>query len=174
MLTVSDDLELVKRARDGDPEAFSDLAAKHWRRLLALARSIVADLEAEDVVQDALVKAWRKLGSLRDPAAFSSWLTRIVANTAVANARRRRFFDSIDELSIAAADESIDTQIDVGRLLSVLAPKQRAVLHLTTIDGYTDSEIAASLGISSSSVRVHRMRARRRLAELTKRGVTDE
>ena len=159
---------------DGDREAFSDLAAVHWRRLLALARSIVADLEAEDVVQDALIKAWKKLGSLREPKAFPAWVTRIVANTAIANARRRRFFDSIDDLSIAAADEPVDTRIDVGRLLSILAPKQRAVLHLTTIDGYTDSEIAASLGISSSSVRVHRMRARRRLAELTKRGESDE
>ncbi len=43
---------------DGDRDAFSDLAAAHWRRLLGLARSIVADLEAEDVVQEALIKAW--------------------------------------------------------------------------------------------------------------------
>jgi RNA polymerase sigma-70 factor (ECF subfamily) len=174
MLSVNDDLELVGRAKAGDPKAFSDLAASHWRRLLALARSIVADVEAEDVVQDGLIKAWRKLGSLRDPAAFGSWLTRIVANTAIARARRRRLFEPVDRVVVAAEDDAIDFRIDVGRLLTRLAPKQRAVLHLTTIDGYTDSEIAAALGISSSSVRVHRMRARRRLAELTKRGVTDE
>jgi RNA polymerase sigma-70 factor (ECF subfamily) len=171
---VSDDIELVRRALDGDPGAFSDLAASHWRRLLALARSIVADLEAEDVVQDALVKAWRKLGSLRDPGAFGSWLTRIVANTAIARARRRRVFEPIDRVVLAAEKDPIEIQIDIGRLLSRLAPKQRAVLHLTSIDGYTDSEIAGALGISSSSVRVHRMRARRRLVELTKRGADDD
>lgn len=159
---------------EGDREAFSDLAAVHWRRLLALARSIVADLEAEDVVQDALIKAWKKLGSLREPGAFSAWLTRIVANTAVARARRRRFFEPIDGIAIEAVEASVDLQIDVGRLLRELAPRQRAVLHLTAVEGYTDSEIAEALGITSSSVRVHRMRARRRLAELNLGGESDE
>jgi RNA polymerase sigma-70 factor (ECF subfamily) len=159
---------------DGDPEAFSDLAAVHWRRLLALARSIVADLEAEDVVQDALIKAWKKLGSLREPRAFSAWLTRIVANAAVARARRRRFFEPIDGIAVAAVEAPVDLRIDVGRLLRRLAPRQRAVLHLTAVEGYTDREIAEALGISSSSVRVHRLRARRRLAKLAGRGVVDE
>ena len=57
MSTVKDESVLVRRAMDGDREAFSDLAAAHWRRLVALARSIVADLEAEDVAQDGLIKA---------------------------------------------------------------------------------------------------------------------
>ncbi len=51
MSLVEDDSDLVRRAKEGDREAFSELAVTHWRRLLALARSIVADLEAEDVVQ---------------------------------------------------------------------------------------------------------------------------
>ena len=159
---------------EGDREAFSDLAAAHWRRLLGLARSIVADLEAEDVVQDALFKAWNKLGSLREPKAFSAWLTRIVANAAVARARRRRFFEPIDGIAVAAVEAPVDLRIDVGRLLRKLAPRQRAVLHLTAVEGYTDREIAEALGISSSSVRVHRLRARRRLAELNRGGKNDE
>jgi RNA polymerase sigma-70 factor (ECF subfamily) len=174
MLTVDNDSALVRRAMEGDREAFSDLAAAHWRRLLALARSIVADLEAEDVVQEALIKAWRKLGSLREAKAFNAWLTRIVANTAVARARRRRFFEPIDGIAIAAMEAPVELRIDVGRLLRGLAPRQRAVLHLTAIEGYTDSEIAEALGISSSSVRVHRLRARRNLAELSRGGESDD
>ena len=174
MSTVDNDFALVRRAMDGDREAFSDLAAAHWRRLLALARSIVADLEAEDVVQDALIKAWKKLGSLREPKAFSAWLTRIVANAAVARARRRRFFEPIDGIAVAAVEGPVDLRIDVGRLLRKLAPRQRAVFHLTAVEGYTDREIAEALGISSSSVRVHRLRARRRLAELNRGGENDE
>jgi RNA polymerase sigma-70 factor (ECF subfamily) len=174
MSTVDKESALVRRAMEGDPEAFSDLAVVHWRRLLALARSIVADLEAEDVVQDGMVKAWRKLRSLRDPDAFAAWLTRIVANTAVARARRRRQMEPIDGVAVAAAGEATDLRIDVSRLLARLAPKQRAVLHLTTIEGFTDREIAGILGISSSSVRVHRLRARRRLAALAGGGVSDE
>jgi len=174
MSTVDNDSVLVRRAMDGDRDAFSDLAATHWRRLLGLARSIVADLEAEDVVQDALIKAWKKLGSLREPRAFSAWLTRIVANTAVARARRRRFFEPIDGIAVAAVETPVDLRIDIGRLLLGLAPRQRAVLHLTAVEGYSDREIGEALGISCSSVRVHRLRARRRLDELNRGGKSDE
>ena len=170
MSVVEDDSLLVRRAMDGDREAFSDLAVTHWRRLLALARSIVADLEAEDVVQEGLIKAWRKLGTLREEKAFAAWLTRIVANTAVAKARRRRIFEPLDGVSLKAVDSSADHRIDVGRLLVKLAPRQRAVLHLTTIEGMTDHEIGEVLGITKSSVRVHRLRARRRLAEIVRGG----
>jgi RNA polymerase sigma-70 factor (ECF subfamily) len=170
MLTVEDDTLLVRRAMDGDREAFSDLAVAHWRRLLALSRSIVADLEAEDVVQEGLLKAWRKLGTLREEKAFAAWLTRIVANTAVAKVRRRRIFEPIDGAQLQAVDSSVDHRIDVGRLLVKLAPRQRAVLHLTTVEGLTDHEIGEALGISKSSVRVHRLRARRRLAEIVRGG----
>jgi RNA polymerase sigma-70 factor (ECF subfamily) len=167
---MDDQSALVRRAMAGDREAFSDLAAVHWRRLVALARSIVADLEAEGVVQDGLIKAWKKLGSLRDPEAFSSWLARIVANTAVARARSRRVFQPLNGAEFPVRDRSSDDRIDVQRLLARLAPRQRAVLHLTVIEGLSDSEIARVLGISSSSVRVHRMRGRQHIKRLVGRG----
>ncbi len=170
MSAMEDQSALVQRAMAGDREAFSDLAASHWRRLVALARSIVADLEAEGVVQDGLIKAWKKIGGLREPAAFQSWLTRIVANTAVARARRRKIFQPLNGVEFAARDRSADHRIDVQRLLTKLAPRQRAVLHLTVIEGLSDSEAAEVLGISSSSVRVHRMRGRQHLERLVGRG----
>jgi RNA polymerase sigma-70 factor (ECF subfamily) len=168
MYTVNDESVLVRLAMDGDREAFSDLAALHWRRLVALARSIVADLEAEDMVQDGLMKAWRKIRTLKAPEAFGSWLTRIVANTAIARARRRRFFETLDGVAVAARGDAVDARIDIGRLLTKLAPRQRAVLHLTVVEGLTDSEVAEILGLSSSSVRVHRLRGRRRMAEIVR------
>jgi RNA polymerase sigma-70 factor (ECF subfamily) len=169
MSVVDDESMLVQRAVAGDRDAFSDLAARHWRRLLAMSRSIVADLEAEDVVQDALVKAWSKLGSLREPAAFSGWLTRIVANTALARARRRRLLRPLDSLELQAPASRLDDAIDVGRMLRLLAPRQRAVLYLTVVEGCSDREISTALGISASSVRVHRLRGRRRLERLVGR-----
>ena len=131
---------------------------------------LAADLEAEGVVQDGLIKAWKKIGGLREPAAFSSWLTRIVANTAVARARSRRIFQPLNGAEFAARDRSVDDRIDVQRLLTKLAPRQRAVLHLTVVEGLSDSEIAEVLGISSSSVRVHRMRGRQHMERLVGRG----
>jgi RNA polymerase sigma-70 factor (ECF subfamily) len=166
MSAVIDESSLVLRAMDGDRDAFSRLAARHWRRLLALARTIVADLEAEDVVQDGLIKAWSKLRSLREPDAFASWLTRVVANTAIAMARRRRVSQSLDGVAVTVEPVPLDERIDVARSLRQLAPRQRAVLHLTTFEGMTDSEISTALGISPSSVRAHRLRGRRRLVEL--------
>ena len=170
MSVVEDDSDLVRRAKEGDPEAFSDLAAAHWRRLLALARSIVADLEAEDVVQDAMIKGWRRLGSLRDAAAFSPWMTRIVATTALSHARRRRFFEPLDGVAAVAAETPTEVRIDVGRLLNILPPRQRAVLHLTVIEGMTDREIGRALGITPSTVRAHRLRAQRTLEARVKGG----
>lgn len=172
MSVVDDDSALVRRAMEGNREAFSDLAAAQWRRLLGLARSIVADLEAEDVVQEALIKAWRKLPSLRNEAAFGAWLARIVANTAVAHVRRRRLLAPIDGVELAVSAHSVEERIDVGRLLRRLAPRQRAVLHLTAVEGLTDSEIGKVLGITPSSVRAHRLRARRRLGETVRKGRT--
>ena len=167
---MDDQFALVQRATAGDREAFSDLAALHWRRLVALARSIVADLEAEGVVQDGLIKAWTKIGKLREPKAFSSWLTRIVANTAVARARRKKIFQPLNGAEFAAREVPPDDRIDVQRLLTKLAPRQRAVLHLTVIEGLSDSEVGEVLGISSSSVRVHRMRGRQHMERLVARG----
>ena len=68
----------------------------------------------------------------------------------------------------------IDSRIDISRLLCKLAPRQRAVLHLTTFEGLSDREIGEALGIASSSVRAHRLRARRRLAALAGGGTNDE
>ena len=82
--------------------------------------------------------------------------------------------EPIDGMAVAAEGEAVDSRIDVGRLLGKLAPKQRAVLHLTTIEGFSDREIAGILGITSSSVRVHRLRARRRLAALAGGGANDQ
>jgi RNA polymerase sigma-70 factor (ECF subfamily) len=166
---MNDQTALVRRAMAGEREAFSDLAAAHWRRLVALARSIVADLEAEGVVQDGLIKAWTKIGRLREPAAFTSWLTRIVANTAVARARKKRTFQPLNGAEFAAREVAPDDRIDVQRLLGRLAPRQRAVLHLTVVEGLSDSEIAEVLGISSSSVRVHRLRGRRQMGRMVER-----
>ncbi len=169
---VMDELVVfVQRAVAGDREAFSELASQHWRRMVGLARSVVADLDAEDVVQDALIKAWRKLDSLREAQRFPSWLARIVMNTALERARRAKDMVQLDENLVGRAPEaSVESRLDVSSLLARLAPRQRAVIHLTTIEGLTDQEIGSLMDISASSVRVHRMRARQRLAELVKGG----
>lgn len=70
--------ELVERARSGDHEAFSDLARASMDRLYALATLILRDADrAQDVVQEALISAWRDMRALRDPDAWEAWLHRL-------------------------------------------------------------------------------------------------
>src|SRR5687767_1160977 len=167
--------EVVLRARAGDTEAFGELVEELWAPLVGLARAVLAgDPEAEDVVQEALLVAWRRLPALRDPARFPAWVRRIVVRRCLGQLRRRRLRPIPLELpagdhrraqrpaatNFAAATEAA---IDVSRLLAALPPRQRAVLYLTAVEGCTDREIAAMLGILAPTVRVHRLRAARRV-----------
>ena len=158
--------DLIRRAADGDCAAFATLAETHWAALVGLARSVVGEPAAEDAVQDALVTAWSKLGSLRDATAFSAWLTRMVLHQCLRRKRRWRDF-----LPIGAAAEpkfvtNPQAEIDLERCLKCLAPRQRAVMYMTVVEGRTDSEIATLMKISTASVRSHRRRARQRLSHL--------
>jgi RNA polymerase sigma-70 factor, ECF subfamily len=159
---------LAARAREGDLEAFSVLVEDHWSRLVRFSRSVVGDADAEDCVQDAMIAAWKKIGTLEDPSAFSSWVLRITARRCF---RRSRFLSRFLQWSVLGAhpepaDPGGTGAVDVENTLSHLAPRQRAVMHLTVIEGMSDSEIAESLRIRPASVRAHRRRAREALRTL--------
>ncbi len=169
LLTVdADEQILVRRAQASDLDAFAILVERHWKRLVGFARSVVGDMDAEDCVQDALVAAWRKLGNLNAPEAFLAWLLRIVARKCVRRAQRGARFVPFDANSHKGGSGEAENpaSVDVELMLSLLAPRQRAVMHLTVIEGMTDSEIGAALRISAASVRSHRRRARTALAKL--------
>lgn len=158
--------DLVRRAAGGDRTAFADLIEAHWAALVGLARSVIGEAAAEDAVQDALVAAWGKLGSLRDAAAFSTWLTRIVLRQCLRRKRRWRDLLPIDAVTEPGFEASPHAELDLERCLSRLAPRQRAVMHMTVVEGRTESEIAALMQITTASVRSHRRRARQRLSKL--------
>lgn len=164
-MSVKGESELVRRATQGDAAAFGQLVERHWARLVRLARSVVGETDAEDVVQDGLLRAWRKLSQLTEPSAFGGWVSRVVIRLCLRRARSRRTtLSSLDASPEPQTRSNPEAAIDVGRLLASLPPKQRAVMHLTVVEGMTDSEIAPLLGIVPSSVRAHRRRARERLA----------
>lgn len=150
------------RAQEGDAAAFSILVERRWTSLVRFARSVVGEAEAEDCVQDGLIAAWSKLPALRHPEAFRAWILRTIARLAFRRVRRSARHVSITE----AADPQDPASgfgpemVNVEAVLSVLAPRQRAVMHLTVIESMSDSEIAAALGIFAASVRSNRRRAR--------------
>lgn len=163
----SADAELARRAREGDVAAFTALVERHWPRLVRFARSVAGDAEAEDVVQVSLVVAWERIGTLRDPVAFPAWLLRIVGREAVRVARRwswRRLLplSALPERTDPAATGEV-ARFEVERVLGRLPPRQRAVMHLTVIEGMSDGEIGQVLGMDAATARSHRRKARQAL-----------
>jgi RNA polymerase sigma-70 factor (ECF subfamily) len=161
------ELQLIAQARRGDGEAFGQLAAQHWARLVRLARSVAGESAAEDAVQEGMVTAWRKLHTLQRPEAFPSWLTRIVFRRSLRHAQRGQSMASLWEgIPDPKSSSDPDAGIWAAQLLASLPPRQRAVLHLTVVEGRTDSEISVQLGITAASVRAHRRRARKKLGRM--------
>ena len=159
-------LALVRQAQDGSPEAFGRLVEIHWDRLVRLARSVVGELEAEDVVQDALIVAWQSLPKLVQPDSFGSWITRIVFRRCLKKTRWKRLRLALEDALFPASHPDLDSELTLQQLLARLPPRQRAVLHLTVVEELSDSEVGTTLGIAPGSVRAHRLRARRTLARL--------
>ncbi len=162
--------ELVVAAREGDREAFGLLVERSWERLVRLARSVLGDLEAEDAAQEGLLVAWSRLGRLADPERFDAWVGRIVFRRCLRRVGRSRGRISLEAVPEASHDPGVVDHLGAWEVLSRLAPRQRAVLHLSVVEGMTDSEIAPLLGITPASVRSHRRRARESAARMLKGG----
>jgi RNA polymerase sigma-70 factor, ECF subfamily len=145
--------ELVARARRGDREAFGVLAAGAVDRMYATARLLLRDTElAEDATQDALVRAWRDLPSLRDADRFDAWLYRLVVRSCVDLGRhRQRWRASIAQLhrEPAEADRSAELadRDQIERGLRRLSDPQQMVLILHYYVGLSGEEAAEALGI---------------------------
>lgn len=156
---------LVVKAREGDRDAFGELVEEVWNDLVKLARGILAaDGDAEDIVQDALVHAWPRLGSLRSPERFRAWMRRIVARRCLSRLRRQR--PTLELTEHPGPVPAPDAPVDICRLLAALPPKQRAVVYLTWIEGCTAREAGKTLGIRAATVRVHRHRGLQHLRRI--------
>lgn len=132
-------------------------------RLLAAARSLVGNDTAEDVVQDAYLRARAKIRQLRDVQALDAWLTRIVASTAFNHHRRRRGL--LDRLPLLAERQaSTPRGASLDDLVDQLPTRERTVLVLQHAYGYRLDEIARIVGTTHTNARTIAFRARRRLA----------
>jgi RNA polymerase sigma-70 factor (ECF subfamily) len=160
-----DQHELVDRARRGDRHAFAELVRVSGARLDATARLILRDPElAQDAVQDTLIRAWRSLPGLRDPATFDHWLHSLIAHACIDLARRRRRRVVEVELTLDHVTEEFDHAGSVAdrdlldRALSHLEPEARAVVVLHYYLDMPLPQVARLLGIPGGTAksRLHR------------------
>ncbi len=166
-----DTIELVRRAKAGDRRAFDELIRQYRALLVRIATSILhTTSEAEDVVQDACLRAWRALPRFREgpESGFQSWIARIATNCALTDLRDRRRATAARERLYAEAARphtpEVCASLMARELLECLPPDFRETLALYAGAGLSYQEIALALGIARGTVMSRLSRARARLA----------
>ena len=189
-----DEAALVARLRAGDDRAFEDLVRTYGSRLLAVARRFVRnDEDAQDVVQSAYLSAFRALEHFEGNCQLSTWLHRIVVNTALMRlrSRKRKPEESIEDLLptfqedghhveqfsdwSAPADvllERRQTRVTVRACIERLPDNYRAVLLLRDIEERSTQEVAEALSMTPTAVKVRLHRARQALSTLLREQFT--
>lgn len=166
--------ELVRKARDGDTEAFEELVEAYKNKGFALSYSILGDrYTAEDVLQEAFLRVWRSLRSLRNTSTFNTWFLRIVANLSYNEVKRRKKDVSIHgfEDLIAVEDVGTEDMMDIRRALKSLSTDHRAILILREVGGLSYEEISDVLRIPMGTVKSRINAARVKMREILKEGI---
>lgn len=147
-----------------------DWRTARTRCLREAERILPASVEAEDAVQEALLRAWRQQSACRNPDSPMPWLVQIARNEAL-RLRSRSAGREEGELTHEPADEDqryaqVDDRVDVAQLLATLSTEDRRLLELRYSEDLTQPSVAARLGVPEGTVKVrlHRLRTRLRLA----------
>ena len=167
------DEDLMARVARGDEPAFRVLARRYAARAVGLASRITGnDADAEEVVQEALLRVWTNAPRWRPLAAFRTWFYRVVLNLCLSRRRRAPFValeaagDPADpSADIAARLERDETDRIVAGAIADLPDRQRAAMVLTYHEGLSNAETAAILETSTSGVEALLVRAKRTLRE---------
>jgi len=163
MLSASSEIDLIHRAKNGDAAAFAELLRAIYLVAFRLAYGLVHDIdEAEDIVQEASLTAWRRLGNVREGRPLRPWLLAIVANKCRAAAKRRRW-SALSTEQVFEDVGDIATRVDLHRALACLRHDDRLVLLLRYYLDLPFEEIALALSISPKGARSRVHRALERL-----------
>jgi len=179
---AADDRELVRRAQREDKEAFEELIRRHQHRVFAVAGGIVRRREdVEDVAQQVFVKAYFSLKRFDQRAAFSTWLYKITVNECWDMLRKRKVRPLVYEADLSEEQarqvinsaekgkdepdisERLEARQRVERLLDGLDERDRLMLILKEVEGFSIEEIADVLDLNANTVKVRLFRARRRV-----------
>jgi RNA polymerase sigma-70 factor (ECF subfamily) len=167
---------LVARAQRRDPRAFEELYRQHHRRIYALALRLTRDAgRAEELTQDAFVRAWEVLPAFRGDSAFATWLhglaVRVFLEQSRAERRRTERIETAGDLEVylvAVRRAMPETSLALEKAIAGLPDGARVPLVLYAVEGYKYDEIAGLLGLALGTVKAQIHRARRLLLEILK------
>jgi RNA polymerase sigma-70 factor, ECF subfamily len=183
--------EAIRLAQSGDAAAFEFLYQLHGRRVYALCLRMVSNpSDAEDLMQEAFLQLFRKIGTFRGESAFSTWLHRMTVNVVLMRLRKKT-------LPAASLEETIETDEEAGgprkdpgapdlrlsgavdrvnleRSIGKLPPGYKTVFVLHDVQGYEHNEIAEIMGCSVGNSKSQLHKARTRLRELLQEELRDQ
>jgi RNA polymerase sigma-70 factor (ECF subfamily) len=187
-----DERQLVRAAQKGDKAAFETLVQRHQHRVFAVARGILKRQEdVEDIAQQVFVKAYFSLKRFDQRAAFSTWLYKITVNECWDLLRKRKArplvyesdFSEEQSRQYASPDRELARGPDTSdrmamrerldAMLDQLEKRDRAMLVLKEVEGFSVEEIAESMSLNANTVKVRLFRARRRIIEYCRREKKD-
>ena len=162
-----EELQWIHRCRRGDETAMGALIGKHRRRLVRVAANVLRDpFEAEDVTQEAFLKAFRELHKLRDDSAFSGYIYRICVRLCMDRLRSKRVEAMVVDKPEASRGPQVETQVVVENLLAELTPELRATLVLREMEQMSYEEVADVMRVPVGTVRSRLHTARERFRNL--------
>jgi RNA polymerase sigma-70 factor, ECF subfamily len=183
-----DDRELVRRAQREDKEAFEELIRRHQNRVFAVAGGILRRREdVEDISQQVFVKAYFSLKRFDQRAAFTTWLYKITVNECWDLLRKKKVRPLVYESDLSEEQakqvagselaqspepdisERMESREEVERLLEGLDERDRLMLMLKEVEGFSIEEIADVMDLNANTVKVRLFRARRRIVVLAKK-----
>lgn len=170
-----EDARLIEAARGGDRHAFESLYSQHVGRVYAICLRLSANVQtAEELTQEAFVRAWQRLSSFRGDSAFATWLHRLTVNVVLDQQRAQRpWFRRVvaidDAVEVVASEQARVTssadQHDLESAIRKLPAAARTVFVLHDVEGWQHDEIAARTGTAVGTSKAHLHRARQLLKE---------
>src|SRR5689334_18514690 len=185
--SAADDRELVRRAQQEDQEAFEELVRRHQHRVFAVAGGVLRRREdVEDIAQQVFVKAYFSLKRFDQRAAFSTWLYKITVNECWDMLRKKKVRPLVYEADLSEEQarqvlssaekgkeepdisDRLEARQRVERLMEGLDERDRLMLILKEVEGFSIEEIAEVLNLNANTVKVRLFRARRRVVSQAK------
>jgi len=169
------DIILVQKAKEGDKDAFCELVKKYKRQVYFVAYRMTNNhFEADDLSQEAFVKAYESIGNFKEKSAFSTWIYRIITNMTIDYIRKNRtkqVFELDENISIKNSYyinnpiEERELHKEIKKAIGSLPLEQRAVVELSILEGLTHKKIAEILDCPEKTVSWRLFQARNKLKE---------